>query len=76
MVQDDAKRARALARAGWSIRRLDLADEGTEPTDERSPSELVASVWAITCDAWASAGKPLPSYERADMPGRVIRRYG
>ena len=76
MDQDDATRARALARAGWSIRRRDLAEEGTEPVDERSPGELVASVWAITLDAWASTGKPLPSYARADTPGRMIRRHG
>ena len=76
MDQDDAMRARALARAAWPIRRVDLAEEGSEPVDPRSPGELVASVWAITLDAWASTGKPLPSYERADTPGRVIRRHG
>ena len=30
--------------------------------------------WALTKAAWAVSGKPLPSYSRAEMPGRVIRR--
>ena len=30
--------------------------------------------WALTKAAWAMSGKPLPSYSRAEMPGRVIRR--
>lgn len=76
MDDAESRRARAQARAGWPMRRIALSDEGREPLDTRSPGELVASVWAITLDAWASAGLPLPTYRRDEMPGRVIRRRG
>lgn len=58
------------------MRRMALAEEGREPVDTRSPGELVASVWAITVDAWASAGLPLPVYRREEMPGRLVQRRG
>lgn len=38
------------------------------------PGERVAMVWALTLDAWASAGRSLPSYARHETPGRMIRR--
>jgi hypothetical protein len=42
-----------------------------------TPGERVAMVWQITLDAWASSGRPLPEYTRAEIPGRVIRsRHG
>ena len=37
------------------------------------PAACVAMVWALTLDAWAASGQPIPTYARADAPGRVIR---
>ena len=76
--EQEARLARAAVRrlAGWPIRRVPLGDEGREAPDARSPAELVASLWALTLDAWASTGRPLPAYERDQTPGRVVRRGG
>lgn len=30
-------------------------------------------VWALTVDAWAVAGLPMPDYPRMDAPVRVVR---
>ncbi len=30
-------------------------------------------MWRLALDAWAVSGRPLPTYSRSEMPGRVIR---
>lgn len=35
--------------------------------------DVLAAVWAVSMDAWATSGRDLPDYQRADMPGKVIR---
>jgi hypothetical protein len=65
---------RRRARAAWPIRRSTLGDEPL--TDDRIPDSVdarVAMVAVLTRAQWAVAGKELPRYSRADMPGRVIR---
>ncbi|KIG18363.1 hypothetical protein DB30_00648 [Enhygromyxa salina] len=39
-----------------------------------TPGERVAMVWQMTLDVWASSGKLIPEYTRANMPGRLLRR--
>jgi len=75
-MDDDAK-ARAKARANWPIVKSCLDDEDDLASLARfSPSERVAMVWQLTLDAWAMSGKPMPTYTRATMPGRLVRRHG
>jgi hypothetical protein len=61
------------ARASWPIRRYRL---GEEPGDDLSASttaeERLAMVWLLTLDAWASAGKALPTYARSETPIRAV----
>jgi hypothetical protein len=66
------REARAQARASWPIVGHRLADEPPELLDA-SPGACVAMVWALTLDAWASTGQPLPTYARAEAPGRMVR---
>jgi hypothetical protein len=40
---------------------------------DATPARRIAMVWQITLDVWATSGRPLPSYTRAEMPGRLIR---
>lgn len=40
-----------------------------------TPAERLASMWSLSMDAWALSGQPIPDYDRAHMPGRVIRRF-
>jgi hypothetical protein len=66
---------RAARRAGWPIRVVPLGREAL--TDERDTStvdERLALVWTLTRQQWAFAGLPMPTYSRAEMPGRVLRR--
>jgi hypothetical protein len=74
---DENARARAARRAGWpgSKSRLGDADDAVS-TKATTPSERVAMVWSLTLDAWAMSGKPLPTYTRAEIPGRVVRGRG
>lgn len=69
-----ARLARAAERGTWPIRRF-LTHDAPSPdlTATTSPAERLAMVQRLTLDAWAMSGRPLPSYGRADMPGRVIR---
>lgn len=31
-------------------------------------------MWPLALDAWAMSGQPLPTYERSEIPGRILRR--
>jgi hypothetical protein len=67
-------RDRAAARAGWPIRRAKLGDDdASTPAESSTASERFARIWAVTLDAWALSGAPLPTYTRAETPGRVVR---
>jgi hypothetical protein len=74
VVDDDFER-RAAARRNWPVRRYTL---GGEPSEDLSATtsinERLDMMWQLALDAWASTGKPLPSYERSQMPGRILRR--
>ncbi len=68
------RQQRAADRADWPVRVHRLTDE---PANDlkiiTTAAERVAMVWSITLDAWASAGRTLPQYERHEMPVRLIR---
>ncbi|MCC6644888.1 MAG: hypothetical protein IT374_04865 [Polyangiaceae bacterium] len=70
---DDARRARAAARATLPIARVALRDEASPSVEAQDASARVAMVWRVTLDAWASSGRPMPEYDRANMPGRILR---
>jgi hypothetical protein len=71
---DPDRAARALRRAGWpgSVTTLDDQADAALVRDA-TPARRIAMVWEITLDVWASSGRPLPSYARAEIPGRLIR---
>ena len=61
-------------RAGWPIRRYRL---GEEPPDDLSevttPAERLAMMWPLAREGWLLAGRPLPTYDRTDLPSRIFR---
>jgi hypothetical protein len=67
---DDARRKRAEQRRS-RITRVEAGEDVPLPETGLARMELA---WALTKAAWAMSGRPLPSYSRAEMPGRVIRR--
>jgi hypothetical protein len=74
MSDEDARRARAQARANWPGALTTLeAQSDAIIVRHGTPAERVAMVWQITLDVWASSGRELPEYTRATMPGRIIR---
>lgn len=72
-ADEEARRVRVLARGSLPIRRVALADEQSPSVAHLDISERIAMVWSVTLDAWASSGRALPTYDRANMPGRVVR---
>lgn len=74
VVDADERTRRALARACWPGKMTThQAQDDAALVRVGTPGQRVAMVWQITVDAWASAGRPLPAYSRANMPGRLIR---
>lgn len=67
--------ARRLARAHWAGRLTKLVEEPELDPDvlAMTPHDRVAMVWQLTMDSWAVTGRPVPSYQRATMPGRMVR---
>ena len=75
MSSDEQTRAeRAAARADWPIRRYALGEEPTENLSATTtPEERLGMMWELALQAWSLTGKPLPEYERHEIPGRVTR---
>lgn len=73
-ADDEARAARARARASWPIRRYALGTEPPEDGRAMSVDERLAEVWRLTSELWTFSGRPWPTYTRADMPGRVVRK--
>lgn len=46
--------------------------EAGQPPKPATPGEGVALVLELSALAWQRSGKPLPSYQRHEMPIRVI----
>ncbi|MBI4421881.1 MAG: hypothetical protein HY560_13740 [Gemmatimonadetes bacterium] len=69
-----AKRDSRRAREAWPVRVYRL---GEEPSDDLSgtttPEQRLEMVAQLSQRMWELSAKPVPSYSRADMPGRVLR---
>lgn len=68
-----ARAARRRARASWPVRVFRLGEEPPDDYSGFTVEQRLAIAWQMTCDAWASAGRPMPTYTRSEMPVRVIR---
>jgi hypothetical protein len=68
---DERRRARSM----WPIRTFRLGEEPlVDDRDTSTVDERLALVWTLTREQWALSGMPYPDYERAQMPGTVVRR--
>jgi hypothetical protein len=66
--------SRRAARASWPIRVYRLGEEPDDDlSSETTDSDRLDMMWRLALDAWASAGRSLPEYSRAEMPGRILR---
>jgi hypothetical protein len=70
MAHSDSEPARRV----WPIRVYRL---GTEPGDDltniTTAEQRLEMVATLTRRMWELTGRPVPSYRRTEMPGRVIR---
>ena len=71
---DDEALERRRARADWPVRKFHLGEEPIDDFSAYTAEERLAMTWQMTCYAWASAGLPMPTYSRSEMPIRVIRK--
>lgn len=76
-VDEDARARRERRLKRLQIERFDLADMPDMPDDSLWSSttveERLGMMWPLAVRAWRLSGRELPSYTRAEMPGRVIR---
>lgn len=72
MSLDDAQ-ARRASRATWPVR---VVARGAEPPDglDTTPEERIEMMWELAVQAWQIAGIPIPDYDRANTPVRLVRR--
>jgi hypothetical protein len=58
----------------WTARVYRLGEEpGDNLSAQSTPEQRLAMVTVLTRRMWELTGRPLPSYQRAAMPGRVVR---
>lgn len=65
--------SRRQARAAWPVvvRRLGAAED--DISDVTTPAERIAMMWPLAEEAWRLAGRPIPTYDRAHTPCRILR---
>lgn len=70
----DAAR-RAAERSKWPGLKTTLADapDGEDLSTTTTAEERVAMMWELAQASWAMTGRAMPTYARAEMPGRLIR---
>lgn len=68
---DDGTEARAARRRQtWNA---SLRRDGVHSQAARmSPEAGLAVMWELALSTWTLTGRSLPTYTRADMPGRVL----
>ena len=55
------------------MRKLRLGDEpGDDLSGSTTAEERLAMMWPLAVEAWSLTGKPMPEYEREDIPVRWL----
>lgn len=69
MVPEPPAAQRRALRAEWPVRVYRLGEEpGDDLSGETTPAERLAMMWPLALEAWAVAGRALPSYRRHELP--------
>ncbi|HSM50460.1 MAG TPA: hypothetical protein VLA75_03560 [Thermoanaerobaculia bacterium] len=72
-MSTESKGKAANLRAGWPVRRYRLGEEpAPDLAHSTTPEQRVAMMWRLALDAWATSGRPLPTYTRAETPMRRL----
>ena len=72
--RSESEARRRAARARWPIARFAVGDERADDLSEvTTPAERIAMMWELAESAWKVAGRPLPTYDRSNIPARLFR---
>ncbi len=72
----DGEEARRQSRRSWPIEVRELADaDRSDLFRTTTAEERLAMMWPLALEAWRLAGRPIPDYDRSEIPARVIRGY-
>ena len=72
-TRDSAAQRRA-ARTAWPIARFAVGDESANDISaDTTAAERIAMMWPLAETAWKLAGRPLPTYDRKNIPARMFR---
>jgi hypothetical protein len=73
VVMTDDERRRARER--WPVRIYRLGEEpGDDLSESTTPEERLEILAALSKRMWELSGRPLPTYDRAHMPVRIVRQ--
>ena len=73
--REQRRQARRAARDSWPVRVFRLGEEPPDDLEQHTtPEQRVGMMWRLARDAWAVAGRPIPDYDRAHTPSRLVRR--
>lgn len=77
MTRVPSSESPAEPRTAWPIRMVAL-ERGNEDdlSDSTSVVERLAMMWPLATEAWALMGQPVPEYDRAHTPVRIVRVAG
>ena len=68
---DDRRAERARKRLTWLVRRSTLDDDGSDRLlAVTTAEERIAMMASLAEEAWRIAGRPIPTYDRAQAPVR------
>jgi hypothetical protein len=75
MKHVDERAIRAAARAGWAGAKTTLEAQGASEdlSGFTTVEQRLGMMWELAQGAWALTGQPMPTYSRAETPGRVLR---
>jgi len=74
MVPEPPAAQRRARRAEWPIRVYRLGEEpGDDLSARTTPAQRLAMMWPLAREAWAVAGRALPSYGRNETPISIRR---
>jgi hypothetical protein len=66
--------SRRRDRASWPVATYRAGEEPSDDlSDVTTAAERVAMMAELAESAWRIAGRPLPSYSRGNIPGRLFR---
>lgn len=75
-VDSSGEQNRKNRRRSWPIEVRELAEpDRPDLSATTTAEERLAMMWPLALEAWRLAGKPIPDYDRAEIPARVIRGY-